>query len=307
MNNKEFDRSVCFQFYESYLEQAELVKEQLGPEMCAEYFIALARYGLYQEESSNPMIKMLVSGLKNTIDAGQSKREKAFNGENKELTKQIIDYKENNPNATQREIADVCKCSVGKVNKALNSNTNNNINNNSNTNSNNNSVNVNVNKEEARVIEDLTETEAEEIIKKIKRKEKYVDIQKEYNLEYGSVTRDFEKQWNEICKVRKEEYVKKQTEENKGLYVKFANYLNRDIDDTILAFSKVSFFQQTNIHKVMEFCKLFPQYSYSNWCKTNGLKDFDECSGEDCYAKNQSKYIVFFRQRLAEHEGRSER
>ena len=38
MNNKEFDRSVCFQFYESYLEQAELVNEQLGPEMCVEYF-----------------------------------------------------------------------------------------------------------------------------------------------------------------------------------------------------------------------------------------------------------------------------
>ena len=71
MNNKEFDRSVCFQFYESYLEQAELVKEQLGAEMCAEYFIALVRYGLYQEESDNPMIKMLISGLKNTIDAGQ--------------------------------------------------------------------------------------------------------------------------------------------------------------------------------------------------------------------------------------------
>ena len=200
MNNKEFDRSVCFQFYASYLEQAELVYEQLGPEMCAEYFIALVKYGLYQEESDNPMIKMLISGLKNTIDAGQLKRERAFNGENKELTEKIIKYKEETPDATQREIADACKCSIGKVNKSLNSNSNNNINNNSNTNSNNNSVNMNVNKEEVRSIQDLTEKEAAEIIKKIKRKEKYIDIQKEYNLEYGSVTKDFEKQFRELQK-----------------------------------------------------------------------------------------------------------
>ena len=47
----------------------------------------------------------------------------------------------------------------------------------------------------SRKIEDLSEKEANEIIKKLKSKAKYVDIQKEYNLEYGSVTKDFEKQW----------------------------------------------------------------------------------------------------------------
>ena len=306
MNNKEFDRSVCFQFYESYLEQAELVKEQLGPEMCAEYFIALVRYGLYQEEPSNPMVKMLISGLKNTIDAGQLKREKAFSGENKELTQKIVQYKEENPDATQREVATACQCSVGKVNKALNSNLNNNINNNSNTNSNNNSVNVNVNTEEVRSIKELTKEEAEEIVKKIKRKEKYIDIQKEYNLEYGSITKNFEKQWNEICKTNEEEYRQKHLEESKDLYIEFANYLSRDLDDTTWAFSKVPFLKETNINKVIEFCRKFPQYSYINWCKSNGLKDFDECSGEYFFEKNQNKYIVFFRKQLIEYEGRTE-
>ena len=47
----------------------------------------------------------------------------------------------------------------------------------------------------SRKIEDLSEKEANEIIEKLKNKINYVDIQKEYNLEYGSVTKDFEKQW----------------------------------------------------------------------------------------------------------------
>ena len=47
----------------------------------------------------------------------------------------------------------------------------------------------------SRKIEDLSEKEANEIINKLKSKVNYVDIQKEYNLEYGSVTKDFEKQW----------------------------------------------------------------------------------------------------------------
>ena len=49
----------------------------------------------------------------------------------------------------------------------------------------------------SRKIEDLSEKEANEIINKLKSKVNYVDIQKEYNLEYGSVTKDFEKQWKQ--------------------------------------------------------------------------------------------------------------
>lgn len=47
----------------------------------------------------------------------------------------------------------------------------------------------------SRKIEDLSEKEANEIINKLKSKVKYVDIQKEYNLKYGSVTKDFEEKW----------------------------------------------------------------------------------------------------------------
>ena len=203
MNNKEFDRSVCFQFYESYLEQAELVKEQLGPELCAEYFIALAKYGLYQEESDNPIIKMLVSGLKNTIDAGQTKRARGFNGENKEKTEAILKYKQEHSDASQREIANACGCSIGKVNKVINSNLNSNNNINNNSNSNINSVNVNVNTEEKkkenpkRKIDDLEDHECEDIYKRIKNHESYISISNRYNLEPGSITKDFLKWYEE--------------------------------------------------------------------------------------------------------------
>lgn len=117
MEEKIFNRSVCFSFFESYLDQAKQVKEQLGPEMCAEYLIAVAEYGLYQKESENPMIKMLVSGLKNVIDAGQEKRAKAFS--NSEIYEEIIQYKKDHPDASLREIGEALGCSKNTVDRAL--------------------------------------------------------------------------------------------------------------------------------------------------------------------------------------------
>lgn len=49
-----------------------------------------------------------------------------------------------------------------------------------------------------RNIEDLSDEEANKIIEKIRNKTPYIEIQKEHNLKYGSVTKDFEKQWKSI-------------------------------------------------------------------------------------------------------------
>lgn len=223
--DRTFNRNVCFQFYESYLEQAELIKEQFGAETCANYFIALARYGLYQEEPSDKMVRLLISGLKNTIDAGQLKRERAFDRQNTDKTEMIIKYKQEHPDATQREIAEACDCSVGKVNKALNTNTNsnNNYNNNTNSNTNNNSVNMNVNthslqEEKKKEIKDLTEEEAKEISEKLRNGERYIDIQNQYNLIYGSITKDFEKQYEEAVQREREQREQANIDENKDKY-----------------------------------------------------------------------------------------
>lgn len=47
-------------------------------------------------------------------------RSRGFSKENVEATNKIIEYKKNNPEASQREIAAACDVSVGKVNKSIN-------------------------------------------------------------------------------------------------------------------------------------------------------------------------------------------
>ena len=90
----------------------------------------------------------------------------------------------------------------------------------------------------SRKIEDLSEKEANEIINKLKSKVKYVDIQKEYNLEYGSVTKDFEKQWRKAHppKVERQttyDYDYQQIEYSKFGKPKKTEHLN-DISDLFL-------------------------------------------------------------------------
>jgi len=113
---QDFDRSVCFTFFNSYLEQAKQVQEIYGSQTAYEYFVALSEYGLYQKDADNPIIKMLISGLKNTIDANQKKRSHAFSKGDKEQTDRVLQYYSENPEATQREIATAVDCSLGKVN-----------------------------------------------------------------------------------------------------------------------------------------------------------------------------------------------
>lgn len=143
-DNKEFDRSVCFTFFESYLEGADKIADVQGKEFSYDYLTAIIRYALYQEESKDPIINAMVSALKNTIDANQKKRASGFTKENTEQTKAIITYYQEHPEATEREVAEAVGCSNGKVNKVkreyVTSNSNPNPNPNSNCNNNDNSI-----------------------------------------------------------------------------------------------------------------------------------------------------------------------
>lgn len=219
-NEKIFNRSVCFTFFESYLEGAEKYKEVFNVEIAYGYLCGLIRYALYKEEAEDPMINALVSPLKNTIDANQDKRSNGFGRENKEMTEAIIRYKDEHPEATQREIADAVACSVGKVNKVLSSNTNSNINDNNNTNLNSNTMNVNVNtihnsKESAnalvkkRNLEDLEDKDLEDLLKDLRLGKKsgmtYAVMYKKYNLANGVLSKESQEKIKEIQKERKEE------------------------------------------------------------------------------------------------------
>ena len=164
-----------------------MIREQLGDEKCAEYFIALAEYALYQKDSEDVMIRMFITGLKNTIDAGQSKRERGFKGkhnsEDVELTNKIIEYKKEHPDESQDKIAKACNCSKGKVNKVIKrmneevDSLNNNVNDNSNLNSNSNlndndnlnlNLNLNTNSMTVTVTEESQKSQSREEEKKEK-------------------------------------------------------------------------------------------------------------------------------------------
>ena len=218
---KEFDRSVCFSFFKSYLEQGEKVNKLYGAEAAYNYFIALIEYGLYQKESEDELSNLLVSGLKNTIDANQKKRASAFESkENKRITESVLKFKAENPNATQREIASAVGCSLGKVNTALaksnNANTNNYTNRNSNSNNNTNSMNVNMNTTSVqyvdthrkRALEELTDEELESIKSDYKKRIHYKETEKRLNLN-RTVTQETQKEVEELLAQRAQEVLKK--------------------------------------------------------------------------------------------------
>ena len=202
---KEFQRNVCFSFFESYLEQAIEVKNNMGVEMAYNYLIALIEYALYQKESSDKIVKMLVCGLKNTIDANQDKRAQGFSRENTGQTTAILEYRESHPEATQREIADAINCSVGKVNKVLSKSPNDN--NNDNNNSNNNSVSVNMNTpspekgKKNRWLEDLTDVELESIIDDYKKRVSYTDTKQRLKLGFN-ITKETHKEAQGVLEER---------------------------------------------------------------------------------------------------------
>lgn len=151
MTNKEFDRGVCFMFFECYLEQAQEIRQAYGDTAAYQCLEGICRYALYQEEPEDQLAKIVVTGLKNTIDAGQKKRANGFSKENKEQTNAVLKYIKENPGATQKEIANVVGCSVGKVNKVLKSvdTPTSTLTLNTNSTSNINSLNVNVNTQSA--------------------------------------------------------------------------------------------------------------------------------------------------------------
>ena len=245
-NKREFNRNVCFNFFESYLEQGKMIREQLGDEKCAEYFIALAEYALYQKDSEDVMIRMFITGLKNTIDAGQSKRERGFKGkhnsEDVELTNKIIEYKKEHPDESQDKIAKACNCSKGKVNKVIkrmneevdshlnsNSNLNDNDNLNLNLNLNTNSMTVTVTEESQksqsreeekkekdlnnkRRLEDLTDEELDNLKYDYKSKVKYTELYKKYNLA-DRIDNTLLSKIFEIKKDREREYRKQEANE----------------------------------------------------------------------------------------------
>ena len=137
MSKKEFSRNICFTFFEDYKKTADELEKDFGKELVADYYNAIINYALYNiEPELKGTLKYVWHTTKTTIEKSIERRSNSFSKENTEQTNKILKYKEENPNATQREIADATGISVGKVNKVLKANVSSDSISTSNTNSN---------------------------------------------------------------------------------------------------------------------------------------------------------------------------
>lgn len=275
-----YKRNVCFTFFESYLQQGELIKEQFGDEKCAEYFISLIRYALYEETPVDPIIRIFITGLMNTIDANQEKRKRGFDKEDTELTQNIIDYKNQNPDSTQREIAEACKCSPAKVNKVLkNSNyPNSNPNANDNSNLNINTVNVNTNtfscceteKEEKKELEDLTDKELNELLQEYKKKTPYVQLYKKYHLKDNLLDKKLPEIIDKINRNRKAQKEIEDTAEMFDTDISTISELEKCFQTTTdgvpvcIELIRETANRDVNVNSIINFFRTYPEYMYEN-------------------------------------------
>lgn len=120
MNKEEFDRSVCFTFFNDYHEQIMRVREAYGPVKAFDVYEAIANYGLYETKISDPEIILLVgASLLKNIDNSQKKRAQCFAGEDIEMTRKIIKLHLEHPEYSQNKIVQILGTSKGKVNRTL--------------------------------------------------------------------------------------------------------------------------------------------------------------------------------------------
>lgn len=117
--NKQFDRSKCFTFFNTYRTQGKRIREKYGDKMAADYYEAIIDYGLDQKPIIDDELMLLIGEtLLETIDSSQKRRSRGF-GENTERTKAIIELVRDNPGISQSKVASAVHCSKSTVSTAL--------------------------------------------------------------------------------------------------------------------------------------------------------------------------------------------
>lgn len=117
--NKQFDRSKCFTFFNTYRTQGKRIREKYGDKMAANYYEAIIDYGLDQKPITDDELMLLIGEtLLETIDSSQKRRSRGF-GENTERTKAIIELVRDNPGISQSKIASAVHCSKSTVSTVL--------------------------------------------------------------------------------------------------------------------------------------------------------------------------------------------
>ena len=117
---RQFDRSKCFTFFNTYRTQGKRIREKYGDKMAADYYEAIIDYGLDQKPITDDELMLLIGEtLLETIDSSQNRRSRSF-GENMELTRSILETVRDHPEYSQDNIKEIVGCSKGKVNKVIN-------------------------------------------------------------------------------------------------------------------------------------------------------------------------------------------
>lgn len=182
-------------------------------ELQLEAYEGLMKYGFYGEEpeSDNPFVKMFFIQAIPSMKSAKQRYEKAVENGSKggrptSITDESI-MKLKEEGKTNKEIAAILGCSEKNIEYRVKHCRENNPKNPKNL-----SVSVydseyvtvsdTISAEEKRDLEDLEGFEGNDIIRRIKNHESYVDIQKRYNLKHGLITKDFPKQWKQICSNR---------------------------------------------------------------------------------------------------------
>lgn len=98
---RQFDRSKCFTFFNTYRTQGKRIREKYGDKMAADYYEAIIDYGLDQKPITDDELMLLIGEtLLETIDSSQNRRSRSF-GENMELTRSILETVRDHPEYSQ--------------------------------------------------------------------------------------------------------------------------------------------------------------------------------------------------------------
>lgn len=121
-NQKAFDPTICFTFFQPWLEAIRTVSET-DPQKAIDAFLVLGDYCLYGKEPSPGANPWGIAWPVISAEASRSinNRRRGFGTENTAQTEAIKNYRAEHPEATQHNIADAVHCSIGKVNKVIRS------------------------------------------------------------------------------------------------------------------------------------------------------------------------------------------
>lgn len=121
-NKKAFDPTICFTFFQPWLEAIRTVSET-DPQKAIDAFLALGDYCLYGIEPDPERNPWGIAWPVISAEAYRSinNRRRGFGAENTAQTEAIKNYRAKHPEATQIEIKKAVGCSIGKVNKVIRS------------------------------------------------------------------------------------------------------------------------------------------------------------------------------------------